>query len=666
MAEEIKTPTENTHLGPLFKSFNAAIKKSLVYSPSHPMCAEARAELFDCLKTYLADNEQLKFGITRDSIIVEGTEYGMEKAGYYLALAAHLHDHQLTSVTVYAPVQNFEMDAFLDIMALDPNELRKRGGIEDLLDEKRVRNIIAKRLEVEAAETAEELSFDEQDADLMAAEEMYMLFGQVELSANETEKIILRVMQGPVDTAKLLVKISDIAASTEGDPSLEGRAEYLAEAIKKLSEMTTSFPENRETVFANIADGLNALGEDFRSPIVDILQERLALLDFGPELMAALNISMKLAKEQTAGYTESGIRTEVETKEEARLSPEEVYSEFAHFYDEMPPSAEQIVQEEIKAIEMKDVEEQALETIVEMLSNAEDEPHLRRTLDNLEITIADFFIANRLKLAAKAFIALRIKMQNLQKTSPELMSLPRDRLLKLADGDNLRMILNAALKSVDTDEKRCGQMMLDILSAGAVPGLLDIIAVETDSQQRQILMTVAARLSGGNLDIFEKRLKDPDVKLAKTAVAMMANFDEPKAIDIIKQALRHDAEDVRIEAIRVLASSRGLSAASLIVVSLDDPAKKVRDKAFEALGVIRAPAAVVKLGQLATKKERFNRNIDSRLQAVRTLGEIGAPEALPELEKLAKIRAIIIGRKQTAAIREAANEAIEKIKETET
>lgn len=112
--------------------------------------------------------------------------------------------------------------------------------------------------------------------------------------------------------------------------------------------------------------------------------------------------------------------------------------------------------------------------------------------------------------------------------------------------------------------------------------------------------------------------------------------------------------------------SRGPSAASLIVVSLDDPAKKVRDKAFEALGVIRAPAAVAKLGQLATKKERFNRNIDSRLQAVRTLGEIGAPEALPELEKLAKIRAVIIGRKQTAAIREAANEAIGKIKETET
>ena len=664
MTEEVKARTENTQRDALFKSFNAAIKKSLVYSPSHPMCAEARAELFDNLKTYLADNEQLKFGITRDSIIVEGTEYGMGEAGYYLALAAHLHDRQITSVTVYSPVQNFEMDVFLDIMALDPNELRKRGGVEDVLDEKRVRNIVAKRLEVEAAEATDELIFDEDSDRTMTAEEMYMLFGEADLSTNETGKIILRATQGSVDTAKLLVKISDIAASAEGDPSLEGRAEYLTEAIRKLSEMTVSSPENRETVFTNIAEGLYNLNEDFRSPIIDIIQDRLASLDFGPELMAALDKAMKLAEEQTAGYTESGAQATVETKDEVRLSPEEVYYEFAHFYDEMSPTVEQMVQEEIGAIEEEDIEEEAIKTFVEMLFNAEDEPHLRKTLDSLEAGVRDLLTTNRLELAAKAFKALRIRMQDLQKTSPELMALPRDRILRLAEGDNLRTIVNAALMSDNADDKRCGRVMLDTIGAGAVPGLLELIAAEANTQQCQKLMTVAARLSGGDLAIFEKRLNDPDVKLAKIAVAMMANFDEPKATDIIKQALRHDAEDVRIEAIRVLASSLVPSAASLILVSLDDSAKKVRDKAFEALGVIRAPAAVAKLVQLATRKERFNRNINSRLQAVRTLGEIGTPEALPELEKLAKTRAYIIGRKHVAALREEANEAIEKIRTT--
>lgn len=661
MTEEFKTRTENTQLSALFKSFNAAIKKSLVYSPSHPMCAEARAELFAALKTYLADNEQLKFGITRDSIIVEGTEYGMGDAGYYLALAAHLHDRQLTSVTIYSSVQNFEMDAFLDVMALDPNELRKRGGIEDILDEKRVRNIVAKRLEVEAAEATDELAFEEDGDETMTAEEVYMLFGQVELSANEMEKIILRVTRGSVDTAKLLVKISDIAASAEGDPSLERRAEYLTEAIKRLSEMTASSPENRETVFANIAEGLNNLSEDFRSPIMDIIQERLASLDFGPELMAALNKAMKLAEEQAAGYSESGAQATVETKDEVRLNPEDVYSEFAHFYEEMPPTVEQMVQEEITTIEQEDIEGQTLETLVEMLFNAEDEPHIKKTLDNLEMAVNDLFIANLLELVAKAFKALRIRMQDLQKTSPELMALPRDRIIKLAEGDNLRTIVNAALISDNADDNRYGRAILDIIGTGAIPGLLELITTETNTEQRQKLMAVAARLSGGNLVVFEKRLQNPDIRLAKTAIAMMANFDEPKAVDIIKQGLRHDSEEVRIEAIRVLASSRGLSAASLIVVSLDDPAERVRDTAFETLGVLRAPAVVAKLLQMATKKERFYRNIDTRLKAVYTLGEVGATEALPELEKLAKARAIIFGRKQAAAIRAAANEAIGKI-----
>lgn len=667
MEENTGAVANTTALDALFKAFNGAIKKSLVYSPTHPMCQEARAELFMHLREYLETSELIKFGVTRESIIVEGSEYGMSAGGFYLGLAAHLHDRQITSIAIYKPVQNFELDAFLDAMSLDPNELRRRGGIEDVLDEKRVQNITAKRLEVEALaeEILEDLDFGSGGDDEMPPEEMYMLLREGELSDNETGKIILRMRQSPVETAKMFVKLSDMAATNDGDPSLEGRAAYVAEAIEEIAGMAmTGNQTDRSEVFQNIADGLNTLSDDFKSPIMEILEGRFESLDFGPELLEALNNAMTMVAEQTSGYTESGESVAAQTEEEpARLSPEEVYYEFAHFYDELPPETEALVQEEIAAIEIEDVEREAVETLVEMLIEREDEAHIVNALENLVTAVSDLLRGGRIELAAKAMKAMRIKGQDLSKTSPELVKLPRDALLKLADAENLPLIIDAATKSKDPAEAKSGRAILDMLGAGAVPGLLTLIGAETDFDQRTKLYKIAAHAGQGVLEIFERRLQDPDERVAKAVVWVMCEFDEPKALDILKQAIRHDSEGIRVEGIRAMTSCRGAAGAPLIVASMDDVSEHVREAAFRAVATLKAESAIPKLSEMASDKDFFFRNLALRIKAIETLGDIGSPAALPVLKKLSSGRAF---RGKAKTLREAAAKAVNKISPSET
>ncbi len=662
MEENAQVTTSSEALDALFKSFNAAIKRSLVYSPSHPMCAECRAELFSLIKDYLAANEMLKFGVTRDSIIIQGTEYDMAAGSFYLALAAHLHDRQLTSVTIYKPVTNEDLDNFLDAMSMDFNELRKAGGIEELLEAKNVQNIVAKRLEIEAGEELDELQFDDSDEDDTSAEQIYMMLAGEALSKNEKEKIVLRIKKGPVETAKLLVKLSDIAATAEGDPSLDGRSQFLSEAIERLSGIAVEEGEEaKQDVFHNISQGLTSLSDDFRSPILEILQERLGSLDFGPELMEALNLAFKMAGEQTVAYTEGGETVDVaeENIEAILLDPEEVYFEFAHFYDAMPSQVQQSVDEEIAAIEIEDVELQAVETLVEILFDSEDEPRLTKTLNSLASTVNDLLLEGRLELAAKSIKAMRVKGQILQKTSPELVTLPRDTLLTIAGADNLTIILRAALESGDADEKRYGRAMLDMLSAGAVPGLLVMASREPVGERRTKLGKIAAHVGRGVLGIFERRLAEADEAIVRAVVLSMSQLDDTKATEILKKALRHENETVRAEAIKAISSSKGIGIVPFIIVMLDDVSEQVRSAAFMEIGRLKAESALPKLADIAEGKDKVNKPYEFRVKAVQTISEIGSEQSVPVLKKLAGKR-FTFG-KQAKALKQEAGQALQRI-----
>lgn len=415
--------------------------------------------------------------------------------------------------------------------------------------------------------------------------------------------------------------------------------------------------EAKKDVFQNICQGLMSLSDDFQSPILEILQKRLGSLDFGPEMVEALNLALKTAGEQTIAYTEGG--ETVAAAEDIRLDPKEVYSEFTRFYNDMPAQVQLSVEDEVAAIEIEDVELQAIETLVEILIDSEDEPRLTKTFNTLASTVNDLLSEGRLELAAKSIKAIRAKGQALQKTSPELVNLSRDALLTIAGADNLTTILEAASVSDDEDEKRYGRDMLDMLGAGAVPGLLVMASREPTGERKTELCKIAAHAGQGALAIFERRLAEADEAIAGAVVLAMAQIDDAKATDILKKALRHESETVRAEAIKAIASSRGIEVAPFINVMLNDLSEQVRNAAFMELGKLKSDGSLTKLTEIAEGKNKVNKAVEFRVKAVQTMGEIGSERAIPVLKKMAGKR-FVFGKK-AKTLKEEAVQALQRI-----
>jgi hypothetical protein len=158
----------------------------------------------------------------------------------------------------------------------------------------------------------------------------------------------------------------------------------------------------------------------------------------------------------------------------------------------------------------------------------------------------------------------------------------------------------------------------------------------------------------------------------------------PKVEDQLKK-LASDDPDERIEGVRGLAESGDPKAIEYLIGAASDPDDRVRVKAIDTLGQLKAKEAVplfvqklflrdtdqatkarilVALGKIGDERatdpilDLLSRDVDRPIRgnAVYALGEIGDPRAVPELEKLA-------GATDDEALRTLATDTARKIRE---
>lgn len=658
--EELGTEKRKS-LDVLFKRFNAAIKIQRVYASDHPMCVEAAAELFNTLTTYFTTYPGLIFNVGKTSLTLDGREFTERDAGFYQALANYLHARQIIMMEIRPELKQRELELFLGAISADAEDIRRKGGIENVLGEHQVLNIIAKRLMVEAGDEA----VSEAAAaygEVLNDQEVFLALRESEITPAEQEKLVMNLRQGPMEVAKLLNKLSDRAASTEGETTIEARAGYLTEVIEKLSAMLKEArPEDRQDILQNLAGGVTNLREDLQAPLLEQLKEKLGGIEFGPELMNVVNEALKNADVPMASEIQDISLAEIE---DIKLSPEEVYFEFAHLYDDAHVAFEATVEEEIAELEESDVEEQAIDTLLEMLTNSTDDVRLIRTLGGIDLHLHDLIDEERLDLAVKIIQAIRVKRDQAVRELPEMLEMLDQSLSKAARADNVRKILFVALKSTDEENKKYARASLDLLGELAVPTMLDLLVVEADPDQQTKICRVAAHLTQGDLDIFKEKLIDPNWQTVKCIVSVLSNLGDERAVELFKMTVAHSHPEVREATVLALSSFRSPEAVRLTMTAVDDADMSIRKRAVKSLGRMRAEAAISKLTGILEQRDLLNKNLDTRLAVIETLGRIESVKALPVLQRIAKKR-IVLFRGPGKKTRAAALEAVKRINQAE-
>ena len=100
----------------------------------------------------------------------------------------------------------------------------------------------------------------------------------------------------------------------------------------------------------------------------------------------------------------------------------------------------------------------------------------------------------------------------------------------------------------------------------------------------------------------------------------------------------------------------------MLIHSLYDQDAQNVQLAARYIGEKNIPGAIPTLEQVARGEGRGNREVPPRIEAIETLGKLGATEVLPSLKGLASRRAILGGAK-ARALRTASLAAIERINE---
>jgi hypothetical protein len=176
-----------------------------------------------------------------------------------------------------------------------------------------------------------------------------------------------------------------------------------------------------------------------------------------------------------------------------------------------------------------------------------------------------------------------------------------------------------------------------LLRAGrsVIPGLLRAIHLEADPDRQEQLTGILLTLAENATDALFEAMEDADPKVARTAVRLSGETQNPQVVERLHGLLGRAA--LREEAARALARIGDPQALQVLVRSIDGgdaDLARIAALALAATGQARVAPALLRA------LRRASRNDDASLGAelCRALGRLGHPEAAPELAALLKRR----------------------------
>jgi len=266
-----------------------------------------------------------------------------------------------------------------------------------------------------------------------------------------------------------------------------------------------------------------------------------------------------------------------------------------------------------------------------------------------------------LELAADAADALR-----LANDSPSLSDEQRRRidasLGRLTKPEDIRTMAHALrLYRPGTEEHEAARRLLGSLGALAVDPLLEQLAEEPDMSVRKSLVDVLSEMAPTYFNEVGSHVSDPRWYVVRNVVAILASTHSSAMLPYMERTLRHHEVRVRRETIRALSGISDRVAHEMLVHALTDEDAQNVQLAARYLGTAKVTAAIPALEQVARGEGRGNREVGPRVEAIETLGKLGARQALPTLEALAG-RRTIIGAGKTRELKAAAEAAIDRIR----
>ncbi len=599
----------------------SAVGSARLYPPGSALPLEAAAR-FTTRINELTANGPLRFIVDPHAFRVGDTEVAAGQS-QVVAFAEALHSMQVGQVVIVPGVIEQETRIFVQVANTDPKEIRTGGGPRAALVGGGVRHIAVIEVSLRASEEEGLSGLDPTTAPL-------------DEIATEVAKAVER-------------RAEAAATGPAGDE--------VADAISRLEDAT------RELAMERIAAAMMRLDEATR---VRVLSMALATDTEGGRMEGMLGVIARMKPAALA-------RLFTLVAGQAGIDPRRIAAAI-----ELPPDTAKLLAFMLAPTPDVDFDSGAATTeqaeqLAEVMAIEEDPSDIERQVAVASPALA----AGRALATATAVSYSRTDIETVRAMGEVLPQATRDgsftqvrealrRLDEIAAEPALTDAVNAARSTLaepevladvcrvsdsDADAAIAGEILHAAGTAGA-EALLESY-VRMGAQRRSLFRPVLRGMSEGVLGVARQKLRTAEPGAAVAILDVLPTLGDKRAVPVVAGMLGSLDESVRFAAIRALAAMQSPEASAALVKALKHREPETQRYVVREIGRAKVNAAVPALSRALEDLNVFARTYETRKEIIRSLEQIGTPEAEKALRSFAA-HTISIGRKN----RELRNQAI--------
>lgn len=268
-------------------------------------------------------------------------------------------------------------------------------------------------------------------------------------------------------------------------------------------------------------------------------------------------------------------------------------------------------------------------TVVELLAKqASDRKAVGRILSRVENVFLSF-VSNGAFADAADFVDHVLAVRE---SYPEIRGEVDAALGHLATMESMRVLIDSAL-SMPAAQASVIQRLIESLGAAATRNLLESLAAENNRSRRRRLFDLVASLGPRIVDEAIPFLNDTRWFVVRNMIVLLRTVQDRSSLPQIRKIADHPDLRVRLEAIKTLLAFDASVPAGLLEKAIKDPDPKLAETAIGLVGSYGIKEAVGPLLEIVAGNDIFGVRRPLRVRAIKALGELADPRALPELAR---------------------------------
>jgi hypothetical protein len=649
-----------------------ACKSRSLYPPRHP----AAVESMDLFHAVLSDSLKIVPGIAvrveKGGLTFRGIPVG-GKSPSLLQLASRLRSHRLQQLEIDPGVERGELEALVEMILMDPEELELEGGAAVFLSVKGAGKV--RVVESEAARVEEEEDLEHRPADTAAEAPAAPGDRETEESRRTAE-----LSENPEKIAELLLDLEKEDGRTLKEKEWAAKAysflKGLDETVRRRS------PSSAEALLRASAEALLFLDASRRNPLLirEILP-RLAEESFPRRLLRSLThqeladtlayffpvapelVSKTKGLLNVLGYSPrqgkkvlallrnklldlgdlppSLINTLGLPEEEGKRRPPEEEELFSLFGEYQPEELDFL-----RRLSRFDLGRENLEEtppmLLDLLEYGPELDSFPKIVELLYQIFPDLLESGRLETVHTVLDSL-LTLRDSPVPLGEEAGATVHRLLEEATGvDTVRRLVDIAYAGRDQPEVVAGfRSFISRMEERGIRSLVEVLGEEKRMAVRKFICDHLAESGGEYVNILGSYTRDPRWYLVRNMVYILGKLSRPDAFPFIKEAFFHPHPKVRAEAVRALGMNGSYEARELLMQGLSSPDERTRILCIRWLGRLGEGRAASRLIRMLEGKEPGGESLQVKKEIVESLGSMDAPEVYPVLEKYSRYHKVL-------------------------